>query len=56
MVFGEPEPDIKPTKPSGGKPKLDGKVITIGEIEGIDLNQPADIELRAKSIHVSRHE
>ena len=56
LVFGEPEPDIKPTKPSGGKPKLDGKVITIGEIEGIDLNQPADIELRAKSIHVSRHE
>ena len=52
LVFGEPEPDIKPTKPSGGKPKL----ITI---EGIDINipdKPADIELRAKSIHVSRQE
>ena len=53
LVFGEPEPDIKPTKPSGGKPKLGDKVITI---EGIDVNKPADIELRAKSIHVSRQE
>lgn len=56
LVFGEPEPDIKPTKPSGGKPKLGDKVITI---EGIDVNildKPANIELRAKSIHVSRQE
>ena len=54
MVFGEPEPDVKPTKPSGNKPTF-GKLINIGEIE-IDLNKQADIELRAKSIHVSRKE
>ena len=56
MVFGEPEVEAKPTKPSGTKPTLGGKSINIGEIETIDLDKPADIELRAKSIHVSRKE
>ena len=45
---------MKPTKPSGNKPTF-GRLINIGEIE-IDLNKQADIELRAKSIHVSRKE